>query len=468
MKVLIVDDQRSARRALSSILGEIGLVDLEIEEATNLDEALRAIELRVPDCALVDIRLSSDSRNRDGLTIIRELRSRTDAVAIVVTVFNEIEEIRAAMRCGASDYILKDELCLELVAPVLLTVQKQRRLEHEVVGFRSGAAGEARLESIVGSSASMQALRTMVRRVVLSDRPVLVLGPTGSGKEVVVRAVHALGQHSDEPLLDLNCGAIPDSLMESQLFGHQKGAFTGAERNSDGYLGVVKRGTLFLDEIAELSLPLQAKLLRSIETGLFRPIGSNEQKQFQGRVVAATHADLESRVREGRFRQDLLFRLNVLEIRIPPLDDHREDIPELIAHFLRNQQRRMQFTEAAIDVLKSMSWPGNVRQLRNMLDRLVVFSESDQITPDELDRVGATKLRTTEEQPLEALARVVLTLPLPNKLESMERALVDAALFATGGNKSAAARILGVHRKVVERRVNGVAEETAGDSDPSE
>src|SRR5262249_50771470 len=229
------------------------------------------------------------------------------------TAYQEIAEIRMAMRVGAYDYILKDDLCDELVLPVLTGLRSRRRLETELRELRARRQdAEPMTGRLVGVSPAMQQLRETIRRAALSDRPVLVIGPTGSGKELVVDALHTLGPHPDHPLLDLNCGAIPEPLMESQLFGHAKGAFTGADRDQQGCRTLVGRGALFLDEVAELPLAWQAKLLRVLETGVFRPVGSAAQGRFEGRVVAATHADLGERVQGGSFREDLFYRLNVL------------------------------------------------------------------------------------------------------------------------------------------------------------
>src|SRR5688572_12861505 len=251
MRVLIVDDQASARRVLGSIVGK--LQDTEIHEADSLAAARRLIEEQPLDVALIDMRLSPDARNRDGLVLVEEIRARTAIVPIIVTAYQEVAEIRMAMRVGAYDYILKDDLCDELVLPVLNGISSRRRLEHELRTLRARRPDAEPIASrLVGVSTAMEVLRETIRRAALSDRPVLVTGPTGSGKELVVEALHTLGPHPEQPLLDLNCGAIPEALMESQLFGHVKGAFTGADQNQQGYLAQVKQGTLFLDEVAEL------------------------------------------------------------------------------------------------------------------------------------------------------------------------------------------------------------------------
>lgn len=250
--------------------------------------------------------------------------------------------------------------------------------------------------------------------------------------------------------------------MESQLFGHERGAFTGAENEQAGYLTSVRNGTLFLDEIAELPLGLQAKLLRVLETSRFRAVGTMRECRFGGRIVAATHANLKQRVADGRFREDLFYRLNVLEIHVPVLSERREDIPLLLQHFAAGQQPAIRFTAPAIDAICAMSFPGNIRQLRNLVDRIAVFSDCDLVTAEDVHAVvstlreSASPATTTSAQQLDCIseiANVILRLPCPDKLDAIEQAVVDAAMTTTNGNKSAAARILGVHRKFIERKL---------------
>ena len=456
MRLLIVDDQASARRVLSSIVSK--LEGVELHEASSLAEARRVLEAEAIDVALIDMRLSTDARNRDGLTLVAEIRAHTAAIPIIVTASQEMPEIRMAMRVGAYDYILKDDLCEELVLPVLRGIGSRRLLEREVRELRARQApGGPIAPGLVGTSRPMELLREIIRRAAVSDRPVLVTGPTGAGKELVVAALHAHGPHPEEPILDLNCGAIPEALMESQLFGHEKGAFTGAERRQDGYFTLVRQGTLFLDEIAKLPLPLQAKLLRVLETGRFRPVGSPAELRFEGRVIAATHADLAHRVGERRFREDLFYRLAVLTLRVPPLSERLEDLPALVAHFCRGQGRALRFSTDALDLLGRVGWPGNVRQLRNLIDRLAVFADGDLITPEVLQTFGVDQAAAADGEPgpgLGAIARSILRLPVENKLAAIEEALIAEAMSLSEGNQTAAARLLGVHRKAVGRRID--------------
>lgn len=318
------------------------------------------------------------------------------------------------------------------------------------------AAGDAEspLEHLVGSSPAMKRLREQLVRVARSECAVLVNGPTGTGKELVVRAIHALCNRAHEPLFDLNCGSIPSTLIEAQLFGHRRGAFTGADSDQLGYLSAVNHGSLFLDEIAELPMSMQTRLLRVLETRRFRPLGSNEECIFSGRIIAATHADLWQRVQAREFREDLYFRLNVLVVQVPSLAERREDIPELVEHFVAQQSRPLTFLPETLALLQKLDWPGNVRQLRHLIDRLAVLSDDEVITPDEvLVSMGPRSRASGGDGELDLLIDALLEMPIGNKLEAMEARLIQAALKKTSGNKCAASRILGVHRKYIERRV---------------
>jgi DNA-binding NtrC family response regulator len=463
MRVLIVDDERSARRSLERLLEKLPFVT--VAQAASAEEARAEVEREPPDVALVDLRLDPAGEERSGLALVGELRSRCGAAVIVVTGSQDIGEVRAAMRQGAHDYILKDELSEELVLPILEGLHQQRSLEQEVRKLRARAGGTPSTPHLVGTSRAMQRLRRDLERVALSDRPVLVLGPTGAGKEMVVRTLHSLGEQASHPLLDLNCGALPPALIESQLFGHERGAFTGADRKHTGFFAAVGKGLLFLDEVAELPLELQAKLLRVLETHRFRPVGATADQRFEGRIVAATHADLEERVARGAFREDLYYRLSVLEVHVPSLEERREDVPTLVAHFAGMQRRPLSFTEDAIQALQAQAWPGNVRQLRNLVDRLAVFAPEGPITREALEelRGGGAGGRAKKDLPklVGELTRAILQMPSGNKLDMLEAALVDEAMRLSDGNKAAAARLLGVHRKMVERRTERASEEPA-------
>lgn len=369
MKVLIVDDHAPARRAIARCLKP--LPHLEIFEAASLNAARQLLERQHTDVALIDLRLDEDNpTDRGGLVLVRELRESGAAVPIVVTSSSEMGEIRSAMRAGAYAYILKDELSEELVLPVLTELQHRRSLEGEVL----------ELHGLVGRSPSMERLRQVIKKVAAVDAPVLIQGPTGSGKELVARAIHALSPRRSEPLATVNCGALSESLVEAQLFGYSKGAFTGADRTHPGYFAESGRGTLFLDEIAELPAEVQTKLLRVVENRTYRALGSASDCRFEGRLLAATHVDLAQRIAANRFRADLYYRLEILTIRVPSLDERKEDIPVLVDHFAKDTLQRVRFSEAALEALTRWDWPGNVRQLRNLVHRLAVFVDHDFVT----------------------------------------------------------------------------------------
>lgn len=408
MRILILDDQAVARKSIVRCLAP--LADAEIHEATSLSEAKQVLSRNLIDVALIDLRLDErDETNRDGLVLVRDLRERGTAVPIVVTGSSEMAEIRNAMRSGAYAYILKDELCEELVLPVLEELQGRRALQRKVL----------QLHGLVGTSAPMERLRRELKKVAVVDAPVLISGPTGSGKELVARAIHALSPRYDQPLVTVNCGAFAESLVESQLFGHEKGSFTGADKQREGCLSEARRGTLFFDEIAELPLELQPKLLRVLENRTYRVLGAASDSRFEGRIIAATHVELAERIKQSRFRADLFYRLEVLTVRVPSLDERKEDIPALVEYLARETPRRVRFTEEALTALGRFDWPGNVRQLRNYVHRLAVFAEGDLITETDVEhhRVvggkgaehagtgGATKgRRTVGEEFLHGLA----------------------------------------------------------------
>ena len=307
------------------------------------------------------------------------------------------------------------------------------------------------MTEIVGGSPALQHLLNLIDRVAPTDRALLVCGPTGSGKELVARRVHTRSLAPDQPFMDVNCGAIPENLIESELFGHVKGAFTGATSHRPGYFQLVGKGTLLLDEIGELPLALQPKLLRVLETRTFRPIGSSEARRFEGRVIAATHRNLPAMVQEGRFREDLYYRLAVFVLEVPGLPQRKKDIPALVAHFAAQQPRPLSFSPEALHHLCQYSWPGHVRQLRNLIDRLGVLATSPQIDVDTLEPLLAPERSAGDWQ--DNLADALLQLEGDNKLVAAESLMIDRALQRSGGNKTAAAQLLGVSRKVVERRL---------------
>jgi DNA-binding NtrC family response regulator len=477
LRVLIVDDERMALRSLAGVLQS--LENIEVHRASSLTEAQQVLEEVVIEIAFIDLQLSQDIRNRDGFTLIQEIRGRYQTVPIVVSSHSQPTEIREAIRLGAEDYVLKTEI--EQRVPIIIKEQRRKfDLHQELLDLRARGAPDSNL-GLIGTSVAMQNLRALLQRMATADIqepvPVLILGPTGSGKELVAQALHKLGPHPSEPFFDINCGALAETLVEDQLFGHVRGAFTDATRDQDGYFALVRRGTLFLDEVAELSPALQTKLLRVLETRRFRPVGPTAREQlFQGRVVAATHVDLKERVRQGQFREDLFHRLNVLFIRVPPLSEHREDIPALVQHFVAGHRRPLHFTQQSIELLCQRPWPGNVRELRNAIYRLAILADSERIDAESLERYLPLESDggsgSAQEELLRQMARQLLALPLEDKSHAITKALVLEAVEQADGNNTKAGKKLGWHRRSVERFLRSLddkgkgKEEQEGEDEP--
>jgi DNA-binding NtrC family response regulator len=457
MRFLLLDDLRSARMVLKRLLED--RPDIEVVEAGTVEEARHRVETQDIDAMLLDIRLSDAPSDRGGLDFLRWVRSTGRTMpAVMVTGVTELAEIREAMRQGAQDYVLKDELCAEMILPIVDGIRERFALKSEVQRLREQVDRRQGLPAIVGASASIERVRKLVRRVADADAAILLRGATGTGKEMVARAIHYSGKRANHPLLAVNCSALPGTLIESLVFGHQRGAFTGADRRVRGQLELAGAGTLLLDEIAEMPIELQAKLLRVIEDRKFRPLGSEEEITLEARIIAATHVDLERRIAAGTFREDLYFRLNVVTIDVPPLSERDDDIPQLVQSFASDQARALRFTDAAVTWLRSRHWAGNVRELRNAIERLSLLAESDLIDVATLEELVGSDGALVERE-LTRLARTLLTLTTkePSKLDAIQRAVVEQALESAGGNKSAAARLLGIHRKMLERMVKSDA-----------
>ena len=444
------------------------LPDVDITEAGSVDEGMAAIDRASPDLMLLDIRLSEDTRDRGGLDLLRKARaSGTTTPAVMVTSSSEISEVREAMRSGAQDYVFKDELCPELLLPIVEGFRERMRLLGQVVRLRERVELAWGTQAIVGSSMSMDRMRRLIQRVAESSATVLIRGETGTGKELVARALHAMSGRRDEPFVAVNCSALPGALIESLIFGHERGAFTGADRRTRGQLELASGGTILLDEIAEMPADLQAKLLRVLEDKRFRPLGAEAEIRLTARVIAATHVDLEKRIAEGRFREDLFYRLNVVSIEVPPLSDREADIPELILAFAAELPRKLRFTEAAMVWLVRRRWPGNVRELRNVIERLALLAEEDLIDVPALEELARERTSVDAGHEIDRLARALLALPdrLGSKLHVIERAVLHHAIESCGGNKSAAARLIGVDRKSLERKWERLSEDPSTPKD---
>jgi DNA-binding NtrC family response regulator len=437
-KILIVDDDSSIRKVLGFILEESGY---EVRSAASGGEALGAIAKEPPDLVLTDIKMPG----MDGIALLKQIRQIDDAIIVIVlTAFGSVETAVEAMKNGAADYLTKPISRDELTLTVEKTL-RMRALEEENVSLRESIGERFDFANIVGLSPAMSAVFDLVRKVAATDASVLITGESGTGKELVARAIHFNGPRRSARLVTVNCAAIPGDLLESELFGHVRGAFTGAIRNKDGKFHLAHRGTIFLDEIGSLPHPLQAKLLRAVQEKEVQRVGAEETDTVDVRVIAATNRALPELIRRGEFREDLFYRLNVVPLTIPPLRKRTSDIPLLVSHFAARfgGARRVVFPPEAIEILEAYPWPGNVRELENFCERIMLLTSGDRIgAADVKNQIEAMAKEQGPPVPLEPL-----TLP-----EVERRAVVDA-LERSGWNQSGAARRLGVPRHVLLYRM---------------
>jgi DNA-binding NtrC family response regulator len=380
-RILIVDDEDVIAATLKEFLESEGF---EAATARDLRSALAHVEDFEPGIVLCDVQLPG----ADGITVLnRTLQLRPDTLFIMITAYATVENAVAAFQRGAHDYLMKPVLFEDLLAKID-RLGRFRRLLQENQALRRQLHAQGDLDTLVGQSAPLKAVKAMIRKVGPTSTTVLVTGESGTGKELVARALHALGPAPEQVFLAVNCAAIPPDLLENQLFGHVRGAYTGADRDQAGLFVAAGRGTVFLDEIGELSRSTQAKLLRAIENKEALPVGATRPVSFHARLLTATNKDLAAEVAALRFRADLYYRLNIVAIHLPPLRDRRDDIPELVAVLLakhaRNQGKRVDRVDnATIRGLMSYPWPGNVRELDNALERAVILSEGTALSPDD-------------------------------------------------------------------------------------
>ena len=430
-RVLVVDDLLQVREAIAANLQAIGYDAVALPSAIA---ALERLEHESFDVVLTDLQMPG----MDGLEFIRRIQKRQFGVQVaVITAYADVDSAVEAMRHGAFDYVKKPFSAEQLEQLVAAAMAHGRRLD-QASSIDRGKPGDPVL---IGTSPAMQALRQRIAQVAPTPEPVLITGESGTGKEVVARCIHAQSNRAAAPFIQLNCAALPEQLAESELFGHRPGAFTGAATARTGYFEVANTGTIQLDEISETPIALQAKLLRVLQEQAFQRVGSSETIQVDVRVLATSNRDLPAEVCEGRFREDLYFRLNVLPMVVPPLRDRREDIPELLDHFLAQTAARLgkpkcELTAGALDLLQTYHWPGNVRELQNIVRGASVLNRGEPIGPDEL-KPWLMGTPGREEQPTVNVAAGV-------SLRQMERQLIEATLKAFGGHREKTAKALGI------------------------
>jgi len=443
-RILVLDDDDIIRTVVSERLKRAGF---EVVLARTLAEARAAVKGAHPDAALLDVRLPDG----EGTEILREFVEEGDVPCVMMTAHATVESAVEALRMGAADYMEKP-FSLERMQVTLSATLERTRLRREVraLRMRAGMLGE-----VIGDSPAMKEVLDLVERVApAGSATVLLGGETGTGKGVIARLIHRMSPRSEGPFVEVTCSALTESLMESELFGHEKGAFTDARTLKRGLVEVAAGGTLFLDEIGELPLAVQSKLLRFIEDHAFRRVGGTEDLKVDVRVVAATNRRLEVETAQGRFRQDLFYRLRVLPIDLPPLRHRRTDIPLLAAaqidHFNGEFSKRVRgLSPSAMESLERYDWPGNVRELCNVIERAVLLARGDQIGVDELP----PELRG-EEQRAETLDNTALLLgPDGIDIEELEHSLLDEALRRAEGNRTVAGRLLGLSRHQIRNRL---------------
>jgi two-component system response regulator HydG len=436
---LLVEDSPEDRDVCKEVGEEAGL---KVRTAATTEEALTALEEYPIDIVLTDLRVPE----MGGMALLRRIRSQWPHISVIVlTQYGTIDTALEATRLGAADYVTKpfhiDDLRgkLERVAHALL-VDQENRILREQLRTRPGFGG------MIGISVKMQRVYRLIEKVSQHNYPVLILGESGTGKEIVASSIHFLGPRRQKPFMPVDCSALVPSLIESELFGYVKGAFTGAQHNKQGLLETAEEGTLFLDEIGDMPVDLQAKLLRAIQEHEIKPVGSTARLPLRARIIAATNRDLETAVRNGTFRQDLYFRLNVVQIKIPPLRERKTDIPLLANAFLEKfadpDGPPRKLSEEALRCLIAYDWPGNVRELENAIERAVALGPGPNL---QLNDLPSNLQYGTGGQPLEDDKLV--------SLDTMERRAIFRALQETGGDKVAAARILGIGKTTLYRKL---------------
>ncbi|MBI2900407.1 MAG: sigma-54-dependent Fis family transcriptional regulator [Planctomycetes bacterium] len=462
MNILVVDDEKLIRWSLRERLVRDGYAVVEAEDGKS---AMAALERGLPDLVLLDLRLP----DTDGLSILREVQSRSpDLPVIIITAYSSVDTAVEAMKLGAYDYVAKpfnmDELAISVKRALETSVLK--REVSDIVREQKARFGS---HNLVGKSKAIQEIHELIRKVSRSEATtVLIRGESGTGKDLIAKAIHYESQRADRPFMNITCTALQETLLESELFGHEKGSFTDAKAQKKGLFELADGGTIFLDEIGDMSPGLQAKLLRALEEKAFRRIGGTVDIRINVRVIAATNRDLEKQIEEKKFREDLYYRINIITIYAPPLRDRREDIPVLADHFLRGFARefRKEIRALASDAqekLQAHDWPGNVRELRNAVERAVLLGSGPGIGVDDIS-LGRPSVST------DRLKRLFALPPKGVHFDTLEKDLVLQALERAGGNQTKAGELLGMTRDQIHYRMekygivkpSNAGKETAG------
>ncbi|HET6673918.1 MAG TPA: sigma-54 dependent transcriptional regulator [Nitrospiraceae bacterium] len=441
MHILVVDDEVNIRGALITMLEKRGYL---VRGASSAEEALDALDGTQAELVITDLKMPGIG----GMELLRRVKERwPDTEVVVMTAYGSIDTAVEAMRRGAYDYLMKP-LERERFPLVVDKALERHALSSENKQLRDRLETRTRFDQMVGDSDPMQRVYNLVEMVAGSDVTVLLTGASGTGKELVARAIHHKSMRTNGPFVTLNCGALPENLFESELFGYEKGAYTGAMATKAGRFELAHEGTLLLDEVGELSLKSQVDFLRVLETKEFRRLGGTKVVRVDARIIAATNRNLEEAVKEGNFREDLYYRLNVVPIRLPALRDRAEDIPLLVETFLdecagRHQRERKSVSREAMQLLRQYAWPGNIRQLRNLMERLVITVKEGMVQPDHLPE----EIRTSEQD------QRTITIRLGRSLEDIEREVIRRTLVEVTNHREKAAKLLGISLRTLQYKI---------------
>ncbi|MBI1882647.1 MAG: sigma-54-dependent Fis family transcriptional regulator [Chlamydiae bacterium] len=461
-KILIVDDDEAIRYSVSRMLSEEGY---EILSASSTKEAMDVTSRESPDTVLMDIRMGTSS----GLETLRELKKIDEKLPVILmTAFGTTQTAIEAMKRGAFDYVLKPFEPSELKELIQKAVHARISM-HQKVNFEPGTAINLEQDLIVGSSKKMQEVYKMIGQVAPKDVSLLIRGESGTGKELVARAVYHHSARRDKPFLPVNCAAIPEALLESELFGHEKGAFTGASSQRIGKFEQCHEGTIFLDEIGDMAPSTQAKFLRVLQEKEFQRIGGTQTLRVNVRVIAATNKNLEEEMKKGHFREDLFYRLNTITIWLPPLREKKEDIPELCLYFLKRfslefNKNILGFHPAGLKALTHYSWPGNIRELENTIKRMVITTKGNLILPEDIqmpegekEKGPGSRIQGNIPQIAQTIFDLILEAQGRNEqgeiMDHVEKELIKLALEETQGNQLKAAQILGMNRSTLRKKI---------------
>ncbi len=447
-EILVIDDEKKMHRILQLSLEGIGC------QVLTAGSGLEGVELardHLPSLVITDMKMPGMS----GMEVLEEMKKIDDQIPVIImTAYGTVQTAVDAMKAGAYDYILKpfDISEMEVITQKAL---EYRKLSREIVQLRSELQSRYRFDNIIGRSPGMQRIFNLITQIAPTKSTIMIRGESGTGKDLIAGSVHCHSDRASAPFIKLNCGAIPATLLESELFGYEKGAFTGADRQKPGRFELADGGTLFLDEIGDMDTALQVKLLRVLQSGELEHLGGTRTLQVDVRVIAATNTNLEQRMREGRFREDLYYRINVVPIEIPPLRERREDIPLLVHFFMDKYSEEMNrgkknITPEAMEQIIHYDWPGNIRELQNMIERAIVLSRSESLTPQSFN--------FSNQQKRPSLTPGEVRIPedgisLTQVVEELEKAYLKKALIQAGGIQTKAADLLGITRKILRYKM---------------